>query len=141
MIRSLPRPVAVQLLIIRAAMLLGLVLFGVSTFYVKQRKTTAMMTDERAQLFGYIFVGMAGSALVGMIAIRSRLSATTDVKRLTPLYMVGYALAEAAALFGAVTWYIGGAREWFIAGLVLMVVAFQVLPIKRDAVLPIKRDA
>ena len=133
MIPSLPRSAAAQLLIIRTAMLLGLVLFGVSTFYIKGRGDATIMSDDRARLFGYIFIGLAFAALAGLIAIRSRLSATADAKRIVPMYLVGYALAEAAALFSAVTWYIGGAREWFIAGLVLMVAAFQILPIRRAA--------
>jgi hypothetical protein len=113
-------------------MLLGLVLFGVATIMVKRGDAPMALTEERAQLFSYLFIGLAAAALAGMIFIRSRLAAATDVKRLFMLYVVGYAMAESAALFAGATWYIGGAREWFIAGLVLMVAAFQILPIKRD---------
>ena len=114
-------------------MLLGLVLFGVSTMYVKGHGAPLVMSDERARVMSYMFIGIAAAALAGMMFLRSRLGMAQDVKQLFLIYMIGYALAEGAALFGAVTWYIGGSRDWFFAGLVVMVVAFQVLPVKRDA--------
>jgi hypothetical protein len=114
-------------------MMLGLVLFGISTFYVKRSGTVTLLSEERAQLFAYIFIALAALAIGGMILIRSRITATDEVRRVMMHYIVGYALAEAAALFGAVTWYLGGAREWFIAGLVVMVAGFQILPVKREA--------
>lgn len=113
-------------------MMLGLVLFGVATIYVKRSGDAAAITDERARLFGYIFIGLAATALAGMIFIRSRLGAETEVRRIFAHYIIGYALAESAALFAGATWYIGGSRDWFIAGLVLMVAAFQILPVRRD---------
>jgi hypothetical protein len=119
-------------------MMLGLVLFGVSTLYVQRGGTLAALSDERAQLFAYIFIALAALAIGGMIVIRSRISATDEIRRVMMHYIVGYALAECAALFGAVTWYLGGAREWFIAGLIVMVVAFQILPVKQE--LPVKRN-
>jgi FtsH-binding integral membrane protein len=114
-------------------MLLGLVLFGLSTLYVKGRGNPVMLPDERARVMSYIFICVAAAALAGMIFIRSRLSIPADAKHLFLMYIIGYALAEGAALFGAVTWYIGGSRDWYIAGLVLMVTAFQVLPVRREA--------
>jgi hypothetical protein len=114
-------------------MLLGLVLFGLSTNYMKGRGNAIVLTGERARVMSYCFIGITAAALAGMMFIRSRLGATQDVKRLFLMYIIGYALAEGAALFGAVTWFIGGSRDWFIAGLVLMVAAFQVLPVKRNA--------
>lgn len=113
-------------------MLLGLVLFGLSTMYVKGRGNTPVLPDELARTLSYIFIGFATAALSGMVFIRSRLGTTHDVRRIFLMYIVGYAFAEGAALFGAVTWYIGGGRGWFFAGLALMVAAFQVLPISRE---------
>jgi hypothetical protein len=113
-------------------MMLGLVLFGLSTMYVKRKGAITALSEERAQLFAYIFIALASMAVGGMILIRTRISETDEIRRVMMMYIVGYALAESAALFGGVTWYIGGAREWFIAGLVVMVVAFQILPVKRD---------
>jgi hypothetical protein len=113
-------------------MMLGLVLFGVSTMYMKQRGSVTVLSDERAQLFAYIFIALAALAIGGMILIRSRITEADEVRRVMLHYIVGYALAEAAALFGAVTWFLGGAREWFVAGLIVMVVAFQILPVKRE---------
>lgn len=133
MIPTLPRPAALQLIIIRTAMMLGLVLFGVATMYIQRKGPTNAMSDDTMKMFSYIFIAMAVSGLGAMIFIRSRLGAIQDTRKQVSMYLVGYALAEATALFGAVTWYVGGAREWFIAGLVLMVVSFQVLPVKRSA--------
>ena len=114
-------------------MLLGLVLFGLSTLYMKGRGNVLVLSEERSRVMSYIFIGLAAATLAGMMFIRSRLAMTQEVKHLALMYIIGYALAEGAALFGAVTWYIGGSRDWFIAGLVLMVTAFQILPIRRES--------
>jgi F0F1-type ATP synthase membrane subunit c/vacuolar-type H+-ATPase subunit K len=114
-------------------MLLGLVLFGISTMYFKQRGAVTVLSDERAQLFAYVFIALAAVAIGVMMLIRSRITAADEPRKVMMQYIIGYAVAESAALFGAVTWFLGGAKEWFVAGLIVMVVAFQILPVKREA--------
>ena len=132
MLPRLPQGAAIQLIIIRTALLLGLLLFGVSTWYTMRNGSTPMLSPETARTFGYVFIGLAATALAGMLFLRSRIEGLTNPKAIVTHYMIGYALAEGAGLFGGVVWFMGGSRDWYIAGLVLMVVAFQVLPVRRE---------
>jgi hypothetical protein len=122
---------ATRLLLIRAAMLAGVLLFGAVTWYLEREGRLSTISAERAQMLGYVFMALTGAALVAMFFIRGQLAQANEARQLT-LHIVGYAIAEGAALFGAVVWFIGGAREWYVAGVVLMVVAFQILPVKRE---------
>jgi hypothetical protein len=132
-IPTLPRPAATQLLVIRTALLGGLLLFGAITWYMAGRGSTPMATPEQTRLYGFIFVALAASAVVGMIVMRTRLEKAADAKQLMSLYIIGYALAEGAALFGGVVWFIGGPREWYIAGLIVVVAGYQILPVRRES--------
>jgi hypothetical protein len=133
MIPTLPRGQATQLLIIRTALLLGLLLFGASTWYAHRRGTLNLLTPDKAQLFGYIFTALAGTTLAALFFLRARLGTAGDTKQLMSMYIIGYAFTEGTALFGGVVWFLGGSSNWFIAGLVLMIVSFQVLPVRRPA--------
>jgi hypothetical protein len=129
-IPSLGRAARIQLLVIRTAMLLGVLLFGAVTWYTKRQEHPAILTPATARAFGYIFAAIACAAVAGLMFMRTRLETTTEQGQLLVLYVVGYALAEGAAVFGGVVWFLGGAQAWYIAGLILMVVAFQVLPVE-----------
>ncbi|HKS04993.1 MAG TPA: hypothetical protein VJR92_01660 [Gemmatimonadaceae bacterium] len=133
MITPLPRALATQLLLIRTALLAGLLLFGAATWYIRRGTTIVPMPADRAQQFGYIFIALAVSALGGMFFVRSRLEKGVEGTAAVQQYMTGYAMAEGTALFGGVTWYMGGNQNWYIAGVLLMVTAFQILPIKRES--------
>ena len=130
MIPALGRMPRLQLLIIRTAMLAGVLLFGAVTWYIKRQEHPAILTPEKAQVFGYIFAGLAFAAVAGVVFLRSRLETTSEPGQLLVYYVVGYALAEGAAVFGGVVWFLGGAQAWYVAGVVLMVVAFQALPVE-----------
>jgi hypothetical protein len=130
MIPALGRIPRLQLLVIRTAMLLGVLLFGAVTWYIKRQEHPAILTPGKAQLFGYIFAGLAFAAVAGLVFLRSRLETTREPGQILVYYVIGYALSEGAAVFGGVVWFLGGAQAWYIAGLVLMVVAFQVLPVE-----------
>ena len=132
MIPSLPRAVRVQALIIRTAMLAGLLLFGAATWYTLRQGRVAILLPEKARTFGYVFAGLAATAVAGLAYLRLRLETATEPAQLLVFYIVGYALAEGAALFGGVVWFMGGSQAWYVAGLVLMVVSFEVLPVRRE---------
>jgi hypothetical protein len=131
MIPALPRAEATQILVIRTALLAGLLVFGAVTWFLTRQGNTAAASAEQAQLYGYVFAGLAAAAIGGMIVMRTRLEKATSTAQLMTLYITGYAMAEGAALFGAVVWFLGGAREWYIAGLILLVSGFQILPVRR----------
>ena len=127
----LARENVTRLLIIRTGLLLGVLVFGAVTWYLRRQGSLETLDPSQTATFSYAFMALTAGALVGLFMLRVRVQRTTDGAKQIQLYIIGYAMAESAALFGGVIWYLGGPREWYIAGLVLMVVAFQVLPLKR----------
>lgn len=128
----LTRENATKLLVIRTGLLLGVLVFGAVTWYLRRDGSLSTLDPAATQRLGYVFIAVAVGVLGMLIALRARARAATDAQQQFTLYIAGYAAAEGAALFGGVIWYLGGVREWYIAGLVLMAVAFQVLPIGRS---------
>jgi len=127
----LARENVTRLLIIRTGLLLGVLVFGAVTWYLRRQGSLETLDPSQTATFSYAFMALTAGALVGLFMLRVRVQRTTDGAKQIQLYIIGYAMAESAALFGGVIWYLGGPREWYIAGLVLMVVAFQVLPVRR----------
>lgn len=113
-------------------MLAGLLLFGAVTWFVARQGNTAALAPERARLYLYIFIALAASALAGMIAIRSRLASAGSPGQAVTLYLVGYAFAEGAALFGGVAWFLGASIQLYVAGLLVVAAGFQILPVRAD---------
>ena len=133
MIPPLPRPLATQLLLIRTALLAGLLLFGAVTWFLRRGEALVPLQPDRAQLYGYVFIALAVTALGGLFFVRGRLEKGVEGTAAVQQYLTGYAMAEGAALFGAMTWYLGGSLNWYVAGVLLVVVAFQILPIRRES--------
>jgi hypothetical protein len=127
----LARENAARLLVIRTGLLLGVLVFGAVTWYLRRAGSLETIAANVTERLGYVFIAMAVGVIGALFALRMRVQSVTDARQQFALYIAGYAAAEGAALFGGVIWYLGGVREWYIAGLVLMVVAFQMLPIRR----------
>ncbi len=128
---SLPRPLRLQLVIIRTAMLLGVLAFGAVTWFIQRSGATPILPPEPLTQLTYAFYGIGALTLVGLLVLRLRLAtATTGQQRV--MYLGGYAAAEVVAILGGAIWFVGGDRTWYILGLVLMTVAFQILPLRRD---------
>jgi hypothetical protein len=133
MIPMLPGPAATKLLLIRTALLAGLLVFGGVTWYMRRQPDALVLPPERARLYGYVFVAMAAAALTALFVLRRRLQAPGGLTEMAAVqtYIIGYAIAEGTALFGGVTWFLGGSQQWYVAGILLMVASFQVLPVRR----------
>lgn len=131
MIPPLPRANATNLLLIRLCLLAGLLVMGAAIWFIRRNPDALILEPDRARSFGWAFIALAVVALAGMFVMRKRLERGGDPQAMLQTYMVGYAMAEGAALFAAVTWYMGGNPNWYVAGVLLMASAFQILPINR----------
>ena len=131
MIPTLPRVEGVRIVIIRSALLFGLLLFGGATWFQHRGGHPVPVPADQARTYGYVFAGLAITATAMLFILRTRLERATDAKQQVALYLIGYAIAEGAALFGGATWFIGGDVNAYMGGLILMVAAFQILPVKK----------
>lgn len=115
-------------LAIRFAMLVGVLLFGLVTWFARSTGTVvvAMSADRAAAL---LLTGRAlwVLALVGCIALYFMTRRATPARGAT-LSIVAWALGEMLALFGGAIWYLTGTPSWYLPGVTFLVLTFLAFP-------------
>ena len=112
-------------LAIRFAMLTGVLLFGGVVFFARRSGTAPGMPEESQRMLllmgRFLWVAaIAGCVFLYQAAARARTA------RASQLHIVGWALGEAVALFGAVVWFLTGTPAWYVPGLTFLVLSFLV---------------
>lgn len=116
-------------MLIRAALLGGVVMFGAVTF-VLHRQTDFASVKNAAELIYVPIIAMA-LGLGGIFAIRPMWSrATNEAQRFTYALM-GWAMGEGAALAGGVYYFLTDDAKFYIAGIFVLLASFMLFPIKR----------
>lgn len=119
-------------ILIRGAMLVGVLLFGGVTWYV--RRDGEPPTLSRDTLTTLLWVGR-GTWIVSMatcLALFGMLRNARSQQRITALSITGWAAGEAVAIVGGVIWFLTGISKWYSAGLVYFVLALLTFPVKRQ---------
>jgi hypothetical protein len=123
--RQLP-PEAMQG-VMRFAILMGVLLFGLAGWIVHRQPTWhAMAPAELAKLrmLGMVLWGVAAAATLGLFLVRQRM---TDPARRRSINVVAWASAgEIPALFGSVYFFLSGDLLWYATGLVWLVLILTV---------------
>ena len=118
--------------ILRLAFLLGAGLFGgVIGFLHSQGDLSADL--ELARPLTLAGRGVWGVALAGCLMLASRVRSEGDPGRIFAQSIVGWALAESAAIFGGVYWYLVGSSQWYFSGLGFLALVLIMLPGVRRA--------
>jgi hypothetical protein len=120
-----------QLLIIRTAMLLGVLLLGVVAWFRHRNGTILALELSTAQVLTYACYGALVATLGLLLLLRSRVAGAAARTQML-VYIAGYAAAEVTAILGGALWLFGGERVPYLLGLVLMASSFQLLPIPRE---------
>jgi hypothetical protein len=112
-------------LAIRFAMLTGVLVFGGVVFFARRSGTAPGMPEESQRMLllmgRFLWVAaIAGCVFVYQAAGRARAG------RASQLHIVGWALGESVALFGAVVWFLTGTPAWYVPGLTFLVLSFLV---------------
>jgi hypothetical protein len=118
-------PTALRL--VRYAMLAGVLLFGAIAYYQGTNRTPDPDSPTNLTYIGWVGYGLCALAIVGIAVLRQVRERASDTTR-TTLSMVGSALAEAAAMFGAVFMILGGGIGIYALGLVLFLSTWTLLP-------------
>lgn len=132
MTRAPGRPAGVKALaVIRIALMLGVLFFGALAWWLHGRPTWTP-PDPRALRGVRRFVLMSWIAVsVLLIFFRLRLErARTEAQRHTTL-IVAWAVAEAAAMGGAVDFLLTRDTTMFAGGVFVLAAAFVLFPIRR----------
>ncbi len=115
--------------IIRLSLLAGVLLLGGIAWYLTASGQVApALDDETAALLRYVFLGLLATAAVGIALVRPRARQAETLQQRVRFSIIGYALAEAAALFGAVYLFLTGAATLYLLGLLLFLAAFLLFP-------------
>lgn len=123
-----PQRVA-PLAIIRMSFLVGVLLFGgVIWFLHRQPGFVPDGGMERLRpVVPFILLGF----IAAIVGVRIYLSRVTDPAKLHSTQLMGWAIGEAAALFGGVYYFNTDDPRFFIMGLFVMLASFIVVPLRR----------
>jgi hypothetical protein len=126
---------AAMLRIVRYAMLVFVLAFGAFAYYQSTHRVPLEGDDgtgPNVALLRWVGIGLCAAVVIGIALIRRMREQTDDAKRIT-LALVGSALAEGAALFGAVIMVLGGDVIVWVLGVVLLIATFSMLPADPEA--------
>ena len=115
----------------RISLLGGALLFGGMVYYVQsQDGAKPTPTADVVRQLRYVGYGVWIVAVAGILFVKIRLGET--IERGSPnLSLIGWALAEATALFGGVYYFATGDYSLWVAGILVMVVSFGLFPVPR----------
>lgn len=128
--RGAPTPLR-TLAVIRIALLVGVLAFGAVSWIAHRQPTweppesSVIVRVHRAVLMSWI----AASAI--LIVLRLRLERARDDAKRRTILIVAWAVSEAAALGGAVDFFLGRDASMFAGGLFVMAAAFILFPLRR----------
>jgi hypothetical protein len=69
-----------------------------------------------------------GVAIAGCLFLWGRIRAERDPEKILAQSIIGWALAESTAIFGAAYWYLVGNSNWYFPGLGFLALALLSLP-------------
>ena len=113
--------------IMRLGFLLGAGLFGGVIGYLRSQGSLSSY-PELARPLTLAGRGVWGVALAVCLVLASRVRSERDPGKVFAQSIVGWALAESAAIFGGVYWYLVGSSQWYFSGLGFLALALIMLP-------------
>ena len=117
-----------KLKLVRYAMLAGLLIFG-GVAYTQRANAGYEPQDPQTNLeaIGWVGYGLCAAAIVGIAVLRGIRARAEPPARLT-WSLIGSALAESAALLGAVIILMGGEIWIYALGLLIFLGTWSLLP-------------
>jgi hypothetical protein len=118
--------------IVRYAMFVMLLIFGGIAYTQASHRTPDPDALASAATLTYVGYALCAGALVALGVIRG-IRARAEVRQRMTFGLVGSAIAEGVALFGAVIMFMGGQPWVWLAGLLVFLLSWAVLPADPDA--------
>lgn len=121
---------ALQLHIIRASLLMGVLLFAAVTWHIRSQGTPPPQPDGGG--IGMAVLGVWAVVTVMVIFASRRYNAVATRQERTTWAIIGWSLGEAAGMAGTVYYFMTGDPTRFFIGLVMMVVVLRLFPVPPD---------
>ncbi len=112
---------------LRGALFAGPFIFGVVALVLKTSPTHETLDASALSAIRVAAYALIPVACIALIALRP-LRASAPIENRAGISLAGWAVAEAAAIVGAVLIYLGGEMWAWLAGLALMLVSWLLLP-------------
>lgn len=126
-----PRPASPATLgVVRLGILLGVLAFGGVVWHLQRQPDWAPAGGLDRDLLFYAALGIWTVAAAGVTLVRARWRREPDPGRRTTLLIVGWALGELPAIWGAVYYLLTGDPQRYFTGLMFLVVSFLLLPVR-----------
>jgi hypothetical protein len=118
-----------QLPILRAALVVGVLMFGVVIVLV--HRNNAFPTNPQPPELVYAQLAASIGAVVVALVMRQRIVAESNEQTQAARLIACWAVGEGAALFGGVLFMIGGDVRPYLIGLMAMAIVLARLPLPR----------
>ena len=119
---------AKQYRIIRTALISGVIMFGLVSWYLTGQRTTEPVEPAVLRILQLAFGVLAMGGLAAIAVVRSAQSKSSDFAQKGTLAIVGWALGEGIALFGGVTYLLTSQPVLYLVGLVFFLATLLMVP-------------
>jgi hypothetical protein len=119
-------------LLIRATLLLGVLLFGGVTWFVRRSGDVPPFDPANATTLLWVARGVWGLSMATCLVLFGLMRNARSTARVRSLSIVGWASGELVAMMGGVVWFLTGNSEWYAFGLVYLVLAFLAFPARGE---------
>ena len=117
---------------IRLAMLVGVLLFGAVTWFIRRDGHVPDVAPEGLSRLLWLARASWGLSMAACVVLFALIRQARNASRIRTLSLVGWAYGELVALMGGVVWFLTGNSRWYSLGLVYLVLAFLAFPAPRD---------
>ncbi len=125
------RRAVLRVALIRFAIILGVLVFGGVAWWMRDGSGASPPPNPSFFAGLGIFPALVvGAALAAVVVLRLVWGRATDPVRRRMLSIVALAPAEAAALFGAVGYFLSGDSRWFLAGMFVLAATVVLFPLR-----------
>lgn len=121
-----------MLSIIRVALLGGVVVMGAVAIYLTKAGVLQPLEEGALEVLRTAFIALLGVVGIALLFFWRKRSALARDEDPTTLNIIGWALGESTAVFGAVILFLSGDLSYYLIGIVLMLVSFVFFPIPSD---------
>ncbi len=119
------------LLLIRVAMMTGVLIFGGVTWFIRRSGDGPAFDAANASLLLWVARGAWGVAMVTCLVLFALLRSERRPARVRALSVIGWASGELVALTGGTVWFLTDNPQWYTFGLVFLVLTFLAFPAPR----------
>lgn len=119
-------------LLLRAALLLGVLLFGGVTWYVRRAGEAPPFDPANATTLLWVARGIWGFSMATCLVLFGLVRSARTAARVQSLSVIGWASGELVAMMGGVVWFLTGNSDWYAFGLVYLVLTFLAFPAARE---------